>query len=159
MKNLFITALVLFSLVEVSYSQNIQPVQPANPQQNIQQPPAQLPPSPMQQPNTQQMSPLQFLNQKLPPPMPITPDESRILSSILSPQMDRFGAIQDKIKQWQVLGVVGDIYFVSGSTAQGPGSVGVVSGSWYPIPAKKGVMRKYGCNFNYPFIECKETLK
>lgn len=159
MKNLFITALVLFSLVGVSYSQNVQPAQPTNPQPNIQQPSAQPPPLPMQQSNTQQMPSAQFLDQKLPPPLPITPDESHILSSILSPQMDRFGEIQDKIKQWQILGVVGDMYFVSGSTAQGPGSVGVVIGSWYPIPAKKSVMRKYGCNFNYPFVECKEITK
>jgi len=154
LKNFFIIVLVLFLLVEVSYSQNIQPVQPANPQSSTQQPPAQQPLPPVQQ-----QSNAQILDQKLLPPLPITPDESHILSSILSPQMDRFGAIQDKIRQWQILGVVGDMYFVSGSTAQSPGSVGVVSGSWYPIPAKKNVMRKYGCNFNYPFIECKEALK
>jgi len=136
--------LTLFLLLDISHAQN---VQPANPQPNTQQPPAQ------QQPNAQ------ILDQKLPPPLPITPDESHILSSILSPQMDRFGAIQDKIRQWQILGIVGDMYFVSGSTTQNPGFVGAVSGSWYPIPAKKSVMRKYGCNFNYPFIECKETLK
>jgi len=153
MKIFAFCTLILFLLVGMSYAQN---VQFGNPQSNIQPMPAQSPPPSIQQTSTQQMSPLQFLNQELPPPMPITPDESRILSSILSPQMDRFGAIQDKIRQWQVLGVVGDMYFVSGSTAQSPGSVGVVSGSWYPIPAKKGVMRKYGCNFNYPFIECKK---
>jgi len=156
MKIFAFCTLVLFLFVGISYAQN---VQSGNPQSNTQSMPAQSPPPSIQQTSTQQMSPLQFLNQKLPPPMPITPDESHILSSILSPQMNRFGAIQDKIRQWQILGVVGDMYFVSGSTAQSPGSVGVVSGSWYPIPAKKNVMRKYGCNFNYPFIECKEALK
>jgi hypothetical protein len=140
--------LTLFLLLGISHAQN---VQTANPQSSIQQPPAQQ----LLLPAQQQLND-QILDQKLPPPLPITPDESRILSSILSPQMDRFGAIQDKIRQWQILGVIGDTYFVSGSTTQGPGSVGVVSSSWYPIPAKKSVMRKYGCNFNYPFIECKK---
>lgn len=153
MKNFFIIVLALFLLVEISYSQN---VQPANPQPNTQQllPPTQQPLSP-----AQQQSNTQILDQKLPPPLPITPNESRILSNILFPQTDRFDAIQDKIKQWQILGVIGDMYFVSESTTQGSGSVGAASSSWYPIPAKKSVMRKYGCNFNYPFIECKETLK
>jgi len=151
MKIFIFFILTLFLMLDISHAQN---VQPANPQSSTQQPPAQQPLPPAQQQLNDQI-----LDQKLLPSLPITPDESRILSNILSPQMDRFGAIQDKIRQWQILGVVGDMYFVSGSTAQSPGSVGVVSGSWYPIPAKKNVMRKYGCNFNYPFIECKEALK
>ena len=144
MKIFIFFILTLFLLLDISHAQN---VQPANPQPNTQQPPAQ------------QQSNAQILDQKLPPPLPITPDESHILSSILSPQMDRFGEIQNKIKQWQILGIIGDMYFVSGSTTQGSGSVGAASGSWYPISSKKSVMRKYGCNFNYPFIECKEITK
>jgi len=147
------------------------PVQAAQPPTTMSPPPAQSPtpqpttttpsPNPVQTPTTQAQQPP---TPAIPPPaQPLTPQEMQQLNQLVPPMVGPTPAMppmsglpslpgvmskRDRVKNYEVLQRVGNIYVVSS-----PGK------HTYVIRSDSQILRRYKCHIEYPYTYCAKKHK
>jgi len=178
MRKNFLALTLVIALTGVSFAQVSMPAQtgPATQLSNQQPPPPTVtpqqtqppsiptqPPNPVQTPTTQQQPPQP--PQMIPPPVqPLTPQEMQQLNQLVPPMVGSQsnmpptsglpnlpGSVmskRDRVKNYEVIQRVGNIYVVSSP-----------NNHMYVLRSDSQILRRYRCHIMYPYTYCAKKHK